>query len=61
MRRLGTCLASTNREALGFRPALKGVCHCELAGRGTGERREIAVLKGLFGGLPSPRKNGPGF
>src|SRR3954454_24329022 len=23
MRRLGTCLASTNREALGFRPALK--------------------------------------
>src|SRR4051795_12404659 len=35
MRRLGTCLASTNREALGFRPALtEGVCHCELAGRG---------------------------
>src|SRR3954468_19092107 len=23
MRRLGTCLASTNREALGFRPALR--------------------------------------
>ena len=28
---------------------------------GTGERRENAVLKGLYGGLPSPRKNGPGF
>src|ERR1700710_2448870 len=28
---------------------------------GTGERRQIAVLKDLFGGLPSPRKNGPGF
>ena len=34
MRRLGTCLASTNREALGFRPARNWVCHCELAGRG---------------------------
>ena len=28
---------------------------------GTGERREIAVLKDPFRGLPSPRKNGPGF
>src|SRR6266446_2599486 len=34
MRRLGTCFASTNREALGFRPARNWVCHCELAGRG---------------------------
>src|SRR5712671_5766134 len=28
---------------------------------GDRQRREIAVLKDLFGGLPSPRKNGPGF
>jgi hypothetical protein len=34
MRRLGTCLASTEPGGLGFRPALNGVCHCELAGRG---------------------------
>ena len=61
MRRLGTCLASTNREALGFRPALKGVCHCELAGRGQASGARNAVLKDLYGGLPSPRKNGPGF
>jgi hypothetical protein len=55
----GRASQARNREASGYRPALNGVCQCELAGRGQASGEKNAVLKGLFGGLPSPRKNGP--
>jgi len=48
------------RPWVSVRP-LERVCHCELAGRGQASGAKTPVLKGLFGGLPSPRKNGPGF
>jgi hypothetical protein len=57
----GRASQARSREALGFRPALNWVCHCELAGRGQASGAKTPVLKDLFGGLPSPRKNGPGF
>ena len=55
------CVSHTQtREALGFRPApLRGTA-TEVGWTGTGERREIAVLRQPRL-PPSPRKRGPGL
>jgi hypothetical protein len=37
------------------------VCHCELAGRGQASGAKTPCSRTSIRGLPSPRKNGPGF
>jgi hypothetical protein len=61
MRRLGTCLASTNREALGFRPARNWVCHCELAGRGQASGAKTPCSRTSTGVCQVPGRTDQGF
>jgi hypothetical protein len=61
MRRLGTCLASTNREALGFRPARNWVCHCELAGRGQASGTKTPCSRTSPGVCQVPGRTDQGF
>src|SRR5436305_14859106 len=50
----GRASQARSREALGIRPALKGVCHRSWL---DGDRRAARNRRGL----PSPLKRGPGF
>jgi hypothetical protein len=49
------------REALGFRPARNGVCHCELAGRGQASGAKTPYSRASSGACQVPGRTDQGF
>ena len=57
----GRASQARNREALGFRPALNWVCHCELAGRGQASGAKSPCSRASTGACQVPGRTDQGF